>query len=131
VNGTLWLNSTTGEVRVRSAGLTLPLGGGGATNLSYDAVTRVVASDTGTDATLPLVTGTSAGLAPASGGGTANFLRADGSWAAPGGGGVAAGLTGQVQWNDAGAFAGAADVQIEGGQLRRAAFAGDHRAQRA
>lgn len=27
------------------------------------------------------------GLAPASGGGTTNFLRADGSWAAPGGGG--------------------------------------------
>ena len=29
----------------------------------------------------------SAGLAPASGGGTTNFLRADGTWAAPGGGG--------------------------------------------
>ena len=29
VDGTLWLNTTTGEVKVRSAGATLPLGGGG------------------------------------------------------------------------------------------------------
>jgi Protein of unknown function (DUF2793) len=28
VNGTFWLNTSTGEVRVRSGGLTLPLGGG-------------------------------------------------------------------------------------------------------
>jgi hypothetical protein len=62
-------------------------GGGGSTNLSYDAPTRVIASDTGTDATLPIVTSANAGLAPASGGGAANFLRADGTWAAPGGGG--------------------------------------------
>ena len=61
--------------------------GGGATNLSYTAATRVLASDTGTDATLPLVTTGDAGLAPASGGGTTNFLRADGTWAAPAGGG--------------------------------------------
>ena len=60
-------------------------GSGGATNLSYTAATRVIASDTGTDATLPLVTSGDAGLAPASGGGTSNFLRADGTWAAPGG----------------------------------------------
>ena len=58
-------------------------GGSGATNLSYTVATRVLASDTGTDATLPLVTTDDAGLAPASGGGTANFLRADGAWAAP------------------------------------------------
>jgi hypothetical protein len=38
-------------------------------------------------AALPTVTSASAGLAPASGGGTTNFLRADGSWAAPAGGG--------------------------------------------
>lgn len=61
---------------------------GGATNLSYTAATRVLASDTGTDATLPLVSSTDAGLAPASGGGTTNFLRADGTWAAPAGGGT-------------------------------------------
>jgi hypothetical protein len=100
-------------------------GGGGATNLSYDAATRVIASDTGTDATLPLVTNSAAGLAPASGGGTVNFLRADGTWAAPGGGGGGApgGASGEIQWNNAGVFAGAADVEIEGGQLRLPAIA--------
>ena len=56
---------------------------GGSTNLSYTAATRVLASDTGTDATLPLVSSGDAGLAPASGGGTTNFLRADGTWTAP------------------------------------------------
>ena len=46
---------------------------------------------TGTQATTLLDTFTSSlkGLAPASGGGTTNFLRADGTWAAPSGGGGA------------------------------------------
>ena len=75
--------------------LTIAAAGGGAgTDLSYTAATRVLASSTGADATLPLVSSGDAGLAPASGGGTSNFLRADGTWAAPAGGG---GLTlGQV-----------------------------------
>ena len=37
-------------------------GGGGPTNLSYNAATRVVASSTGTDATLTLADGTNPGL---------------------------------------------------------------------
>lgn len=37
-----------------------------------------------------------AGLAPASGGGTTNFLRADGTWASPGSGGVAIVRTAEV-----------------------------------
>jgi hypothetical protein len=101
--------------------LTISAGaGGGATNLSYDSATRIIASDTGADAVLPLVTSANAGLAPASGGGTANFLRADGTWAAPagGGGGAPGGSSGDIQWNNAGALAGAADAEIEGGQLR-------------
>jgi len=46
---------------------------------------------TGTQATalLDAFTSGAKGLAPASGGGTTNFLRADGTWAAPGGGGGA------------------------------------------
>jgi hypothetical protein len=40
------------------------------TDLSYDAATRVLASSTGTDATLPLVTSTTPGLQPARGNGT-------------------------------------------------------------
>ncbi len=57
-----------------------------ATDLSYAAGTRILGSSTGADATLPLFSATDAGLAPESGGGTANFLRADGLWAAPAGG---------------------------------------------
>lgn len=56
---------------------------GSSTDLTYTASTRLLESSTGADVTLPLVTSTNAGLAPASGGGTTNFLRADGSWAAP------------------------------------------------
>lgn len=55
----------------------------GVTNLSYTAATRVLASSTGADVTLPLVSSGNAGLAPASGGGTTNFLRADGTWTTP------------------------------------------------
>jgi hypothetical protein len=36
---------------------------------------------------MPLFTATAEGAVPASGGGTVNFLRADGTWAAPAGGG--------------------------------------------
>jgi len=67
--------------------LTIAAAAGGATNLSYTAATRVIASDTGTDATLPLMSSGDAGLVPASGGGTTNYLRADGTWVAPSGGG--------------------------------------------
>jgi hypothetical protein len=56
---------------------------GGATNLSYTAATRLLESSSGTDVNLPLFTSTEAGLAPLSGGGSVNFLRADGSWAVP------------------------------------------------
>lgn len=114
--------------------------GGGAITIAADAVTNAklanVATATlkgratagtgdpedlsGTQATALLDTFTSGakGLAPASGGGTTNFLRADGSWATPAGGGSPGGASGEVQYNNAGAFAGAADVEIEGGQLR-------------
>jgi len=54
------------------------------------AATGVPEALTGTQATTLLDTFTSAlkGLAPASGGGTTNFLRADGTWAAPPGSSV-------------------------------------------
>jgi hypothetical protein len=69
----------------------------------------VIASSTGTDATLTLVTSTDAGLAPASGGGTTNFLRADGTFAAPPGGSPG-GTNTQIQFNDSSAFGGDADL---------------------
>ena len=80
-----------------------------ATDLTYTAATRVLASSTGTDATLTLVTSTDAGLAPASGGGTTNFLRADGTFAAPPGGSPGGSNT-QIQFNDSSAFGGDADL---------------------
>ncbi len=61
------------------------------------------------------------GLAPASGGGTTNFLRADGTWAAPaggGGGGAPGGTSGQVQYNSGGAFGGASNLEISGNNLK-------------
>lgn len=59
------------------------------------AATGNVEDLTGTQATTLLDTFTSAlkGLAPASGGGTTNFLRADGTWAAPSGTGFANPMT--------------------------------------
>lgn len=82
-----WTNRERAEIRRRLIALETGGGGGGATDLGYTAATRLLTSSTGADATLPLVTSPNAGLAPASGGGTTNFLRADGTWAAPGGGG--------------------------------------------
>ena len=74
---------TSANVTVDAQGrITAASNGTSSTNLSYDAATRTVASDTGTDATLPLVTSSDAGLVPATGGGTTNFLRADGTFAA-------------------------------------------------
>lgn len=73
--------------------LGLPTASG--TDLTYDAALRTVLSSTGSDAALPLVTAALAGLAPASGGGTSNFLRADGTWAAPAGGVAEAPINGQ------------------------------------
>jgi hypothetical protein len=75
------------------------------TDLSYTASTRVLASSTGADVTLPLFTSTDAGLVPGSGGGTANFLRADGTWASPpaGSGGITDGDKGDITVSDSGA----------------------------
>lgn len=67
---------------------------------------------TGTQATTLLDVFTSAlkGLAPASGGGTSNFLRADGTWAAPPGGGGGANVgTATV---DFGAFPGSSHASV-------------------
>jgi collagen type VII alpha len=75
------------------------------TDISYNAGTRLLSSSTGNDDTLPLVTTANAGLAPASGGGTTNFLRADGTWAAPAGGG-GGGATGGTATIDFGAAPG-------------------------
>jgi hypothetical protein len=94
-------------------------GGGGGANLTYDAPSRTIASDTGADAVLPLVSSTDAGLAPASGGGTTNFLRADGTWAAPAGGGggvsvvTAAPSSDQADWAPSGFGTGESVIRAQ------------------
>lgn len=68
-------SSSGGVPTTRAINTTAPLAGGGTL---------------ATDLTLSVATFTSgaSGVVPASGGGTTNFLRADGTWAAPGGSGV-------------------------------------------
>ena len=54
-------------------------------DLAYTAApgSGTVTNTAGTDATIPAFTSTNAGLVGGSGGGTANYLRADGTWSAP------------------------------------------------
>lgn len=94
--------SSSGDVTIASTGA-MTIGAAKVTNSQLSNVStatfkgRTTAGTgspedlTGTQATALLDTFTSSlkGLAPSSGGGTTNFLRADGTWAAPGGGGGA------------------------------------------
>lgn len=77
------LDFTGGGVTVTDAGSSVAAIAIPGTDLAYTAATRALTSSTGADVTLPLVSSADAGLAPATGGGTANFLRADATWAAP------------------------------------------------
>lgn len=93
-----------GDVTVSSSG---GGGGGGAVSSVFGRTGAVVAqandysysqiSGTPSPTALPVFTSIAAGVVPASGGGTSNFMRADGSWAAPPGtGGSGSGLYSQV-----------------------------------
>lgn len=57
------------------------------------------------------------GLLPKLGGGTTNFLRADGTWAAPSGGATPGGADTNVQFNNAGSFGGSANLTWNGSTL--------------
>lgn len=63
-------------------------------------------------------TTTSDGVVPAPGTAAGKFLKDDGTWATPAGGsGSPGGSSTQVQYNNGGAFAGAANVNIQGNEL--------------
>ncbi len=89
------------------------------------AATGNVEALTGTQATTLLDAFTSGlkGLVPASGGGTTNFLRADGTFAAPTATATPAGSTTQLQYNNAGALGGTGGITFPG--ANRLAFAAE------
>lgn len=123
-----------GDITVSGTGATWTIDAGTVTlaKMANLAANSIIGNNTGTAgvplaltgaqvaALLPNFNTTAAGLVPVSPGGTTAFLRADGTWATPaggGGGGTPGGTTGQVQFNNAGAFDGAARVSITGGHL--------------
>lgn len=65
-------------------------------NVSGSSAVPVAITGAQINAFLPVFTSTLNGLVPLSGGGTTNFLRADGTWAAAGGGSAITALTGDV-----------------------------------
>jgi hypothetical protein len=121
VTGTFTVKAISANGSLGSAGQVLSsngtstywaTGSGGATDLTYDAATRLLSSSSGADVTLPLFASGNAGLTPASGGGTTNFLRADGTWQ-PAGGGSPGGSNTHIQFNDSTAFAGDANLTFQ------------------
>lgn len=125
--------SMSGDVTISNAGVTA-IGANKVTNsqLATMAAHTFKGNNTGSTANpidltttqltaeLNAFTSSLKGLAPSSGGGTTNFLRADGSWAAPPSGGTPAGSTGDVQFNDSGSFGadtGGFDYSLSNHQL--------------
>jgi hypothetical protein len=94
------INATSGVLTLDGASLSSSLFGPFATANAATAT-----------ADLDLFTSLLQGLAPASGGGTTNYLRADGTWDAPPAG-APGGSNGQVQYNNAGAFGGLTNTQL-------------------
>lgn len=97
--GIPYFNTTTSMLSSALLAANLFVVGGGA-GAAPATITNAAAT-----AQLNLFTSGLQGLVPASGGGTTNFLRADGSFAAPPGGAPGSPSL-SVQFNNAGAFAG-------------------------
>ncbi len=108
----------TGDVAAITLGTNLSMTGS-TLNASGGGGGSVTVQDEGSTVTAALGTINFVGAGvTVTGGATATVTIPGG-----GGGGSPAGASGEIQWNNAGAFAGAADVEIEGGQLRLPAIA--------
>lgn len=84
----------TGKANTVHSHVSTDVSDSGATGRSLlQAATAAIAT-----AILNVFTSADKGLVPASGGGTTNFLRADGSWAAPSGGGGGSGPSPAIVW---------------------------------
>jgi hypothetical protein len=94
VSGTKYLAVTAGNVDVPAGTLTV------ASTSVRDG--GILTSGTVNAARLPTFGTAAAGIVPASGGGTTNFLRADGTWAAPPSGGVTDGDKGDITVSSSG-----------------------------
>ncbi|HMP28874.1 MAG TPA: hypothetical protein PKD85_04700, partial [Saprospiraceae bacterium] len=120
----------TGNVTSAAGSLTLTIANAVVTNakLANMPSNRIKGNNTGgvtspidlttaqTTAMLDLFTSTLKGLVPSSGGGTSNFLRADGTWTAPpGAGGSPGGANTNVQYNNGGTFGGSNAFNFVGG----------------
>lgn len=81
-NGTLWTASNVALASMSNLAANSIIG-----NNTGSSATPIALTTTQVTAMLNTFTSVLKGLVPASGGGTTNFLRADGTWAAPGGGG--------------------------------------------
>ena len=106
--GTGVFNGTTGLTRVTVLGSS-----NGGSLVNFTGGTKDIFC-TAPAKYLDTFTSTNQGAVPASGGGTSNFLRADGSFAAPPAT-APAGSTTQVQFNNSGAFGGSANFAYNTG----------------
>jgi hypothetical protein len=84
------------------------------TNLTYDAPTREVRSSTGSDATLPLVSTSSAGLVPETGTPSGRYLKDDGTWATVEAGASPAGSGTEIQYRNSSALGAIPNSSVDG-----------------
>lgn len=100
------------QMLARTGGASGAIGapGGSSGDVQYnDAGSFAGLTNIGLTARIQTFTASLSGVVAASGGGTTNFLRADGAWVAP----VSpAGSSGDIQYNNAGAFGALSNIQV-------------------